>query len=162
MKSLIVLFIPGVAFYLGLALLWNHPQFSWLHNISAYPWQFWAIAICGIVATIGGVVDWIYHRRGLRMIGKKERKYEFLALAGGVPLFIFMSAASLSTQPMQYLIPVIVVVLYMAVLICYDEFMFHRHCQPWETLMHRLLVFGNTLAWLAWVDWCFVSRGMHV
>lgn len=162
MKSLIALFLPGIAFYLGLALLWNEPKFVWLHTLSAFPWQFWAITFFGIMATVGGVIDWVYHRREVRIVGKKERRYELFALAGGIPLFILMSAASLSEKPVQFLIPVILVVLYMTVLICYDEFIFHRFCKPFETAMHRLLVFGNALAWLAWAHWCFVQGGAYV
>ncbi|MCL1475863.1 hypothetical protein [Argonema antarcticum] len=91
-----------------------------------------------------------------------ERKYELLALAGGVPLFILMAVASLMEKPTNFLIPVIIVVLYMTVLICYDEFLFHRRCKPFETAMHRLLVFGNGFAWLAWAHWCFVRGGAYV
>ncbi|MEM7553226.1 MAG: hypothetical protein AAF378_03855 [Cyanobacteria bacterium P01_A01_bin.84] len=161
MKSLVALFIPGITFYIGLALLWNDSRFPWLHHLSNYPWQFWTITIFGISATIGGVIDWIYHRQGLRIVGEKERKYELFALAGGVPLFILMAIASLIQKPEILLIPVILVVLYMTVLICYDEFIFHRRCKPWETAMHRLLVFGNALAWLSWAHWCFVQGGAY-
>ncbi|MCL1475963.1 hypothetical protein [Argonema antarcticum] len=162
MKSLIALFVPGVAFYICLSLLWNHPQFTWLHDWGAYPWEFWGISFCGIVATIAGVIDWLYHRKKLRIVGELERKYEMLALAGGVPLFILMAVASLIEKPTNFLIPVIIVVLYMTVLICYDEFLFHRRCKPFETTMHRLLVFGNGFAWLAWAHWCFVRGGAYV
>lgn len=162
MKSLIALFLPGIALCVSISLLWNHPQFTWLHDWRAYPWEFWVASFCAIVATIGGVVDWIYHRKGLRVVSAKERKYELFALAGGVPLFILMAAASLIEKPTIFLIPVILVVLYMTVLICYDEFIYHRRCKPFETAMHRLLVFGNGFAWLAWAHWCFVRGGAYV
>ena len=60
------------------------------------------------------------------------------------------------------LLPIIVVALFTATLICYDEFVFHRkRCGVYETLLHRLLVFGNGVAWLAWMHWCFVREGTH-
>jgi hypothetical protein len=65
----------------------------------------------------------------------------------------------LSDRPLQFLLPAIVVVLFIATLICYDEFIFHRRrCRPLETVLHRVLVFGNGAAWLAWAHWCFVAR----
>ena len=51
--------------------------------------------------------------------------------------------------------------IFTVVLICYDEFLFHRRCGRFETLMHRLLTFGNGLAFLAWVHWCFVRGVGH-
>jgi hypothetical protein len=71
-----------------------------------------------------------------------------------------MLLASCSTTPTNYLLPVLVCAIYTIVLICYDEFLFHwKRCRTLETILHRLLVFGNGLAWLAWMHWCFV-RGM--
>jgi hypothetical protein len=79
-----------------------------------------------------------------------------------VPLFVLMSLASVLDRPVVVLIPVIVVVLFITTLICYDEFLFHRkRCGRYETVLHRLLVFGNGLAWLAWVHWCFVRERLH-
>jgi hypothetical protein len=47
-------------------------------------------------------------------------------------------------------------------MICYDEFVFHRkRCGRYETMLHRLLVFGNGIAWLAWMHWCFVRERIH-
>ena len=42
--------------------------------------------------------------------------------------------------------------------ISYDEFVFHRRCGPFERVTHRLLTFGNGLAFLAWAHWCFVRQ----
>lgn len=79
---------------------------------------------------------------------------------GGVPAAVLMCAASIDADPRPYLLPVLVVVLYTTALICYDEFMFHRKwCGRLETVLHRLLVFGNGSAWLAWMHWCFVRGG---
>jgi hypothetical protein len=96
-------------------------------------------------------------------VGRKERNCELLALAGGgVPMFVLMSAASLGQQPARFLVPVIVVLLFTVTLICYDEFIFHRRrCRRMETVLHRLLVFGNGAAWLAWAHWCFVAERIH-
>jgi hypothetical protein len=44
------------------------------------------------------------------------------------------------------------------VMICYDEFVFHRRCRRFETFTHRLLTCGNGLAFLAWSHWCFVRE----
>jgi hypothetical protein len=159
--SLAALLLPGVLFGAGLFLLRNNPRFDWLHRIANYPWQLWMLALCGSVATIAGFGDWAYHRWAARcVVGRAERNCELLALAGGgLPLFILMTLASLSDRPLQFLLPAIVVVLFIATLICYDEFIFHRRrCRPLETVLHRVLVFGNGAAWLAWAHWCFVAR----
>ena len=77
-------------------------------------------------------------------------------------MFVLMSLASVSRQPLAYLLPVIVVLLFTVTLICYDEFIFHRRrCRRLETLLHRALVFGNGAAWFAWAHWCFVKGGAY-
>ena len=160
--SLIALLMPGTFFTLGLLLVRDQPGFAWVRLHNAVPWQFWIIAVCGSAATCAGIGDWAFHRWKARCaIGKKERNCELIALAGGgVPMFIFMAAASVSANPSQYLIPVIVLLLFTTVLICYDEFIFHRRrCRTFETVLHRILVFGNGTAWLAWAHWCFVKGG---
>jgi hypothetical protein len=161
MKSLILLFTPVIAIGCCLLWAWQQPKFSWLHYPQHYPWELWVASITATIAVAGGLADWRYHRQGKRKITAIERRYESMALAGGVPLFILMAAATLSTQPNQFLIPVLIIVLYMTVLICYDEFIFHRGCKPIETLMHRMLVFGNGAAWLTWAHWCFVRGGIY-
>jgi hypothetical protein len=160
---MLALFVPGGLFVLGLFLARDLPRFAWLGSLRDYPWEMWLIAGCGSVATVAGVADWLYHRSGKTFIGAPEHQSELLALAGGgVPLFVLMAIASILPRPVVLLLPVIVVVLFTTVLICYDEFVFHRkRCGLYETILHRLLVFGNGLAWLAWAHWCFVRDLPH-
>jgi hypothetical protein len=161
--TLIALFLPGALFAAGLLLVRGQARFRWLADVALYPWEFWAVALCGCVATAAGVADWLYHRSGKTTVGAAEHRSELLALAlGGGPLFGLMAAASVVERPAALLVPVIVVALATAVLICYDEFVFHRRrCGPYETVLHRLLVLGNAAAWLAWVHWCFVRGAGH-
>lgn len=160
--SLGAMLAPGLLF--GMGLLWLYSvdaRFSWVLSLQDSPWEFWVLASCGIIATIGGIGDWIYHRVHVA-VGPKEHKSHLLALiTGGLPLFVLMAAATVVSRPTVFLIPVLVVVLYTTTLICYDEFVFHRkRCLPLETLFHRLLVFGNGVAWLAWFHWCFVRPSL--
>lgn len=156
--TLIALFLPALLFGLGLMLVRERPRYAWLSSVGLYPWEFWVLLACGVVATAAGCLDWRYHRSGKATVGPAEHRSELIALAGGgLPLFVLMAAASVLPRPEVLLIPIIVVVLFTAVLICYDEFAFHRkRCGTYETMLHRLLVFGNGLAWLAWMHWCFV------
>ena len=143
----------------GLFLLREDPRFTWLGDIRSYPLEFWVIAVCGTVATAGGLLDWFHHRSGETTVGRREHRAHVLALAsGGLPLFALLAVASLSPQPQRFLLPVFVLLIYTVVLISYDEFVFHRRCGRCETVTHRLLTFGNGLAFLAWTHWCFVSR----
>ncbi len=162
--TLIALFLPGQLFGVGLKLLRDHPRFSWLSSPALYPWELWVVLASGVVATAAGVLDWRYHRALNVFVSRPEHHYELAALAGGgLPLFLLMAAASVIPQPQVLLIPILVVVLFTAVMISYDEFIFHRkRCGGYETLLHRLLVFGNGVAWLAWVHWCFVRGDAHV
>jgi hypothetical protein len=161
--SLLAVLVPGGLFVLGLGLMRDDPRFGWLADVAQYPWEFWVIAVCGLAASWAGVADWRFHRSGQAFIGRKEHQSELLALAaGGLPLFVLMAWASLMTEPRWLLLPILVVVLFTVVLICYDEFVFHRkRCGRYETCLHRILVFGNGLAWLAWMSWCFVRGGVH-
>lgn len=158
--SLLALFVPAVLFVTGLFLVRDHDRFHWVRDLRQYPWEFWIIALCGSVATAAGGADWAFHRSGKAAIGAKEHRSELWALAGGgVPLFALMAAASVIERPELLLVPVLVVVIFTVVMICFDEFVFHRRrCGVYETILHRLLVFGNGLAWLAWVHWCFVRE----
>jgi hypothetical protein len=159
--SLGSMFAPGVMFVVALAVAHAFDgRFAWLATPVRYPWEFWVLAACGTVATAGGLGDWLFHRTYVA-VGPHEHRAHVLALAsGGLPLFFLMAAASVLASPLVLLVPVLVVVLYMTALICFDEFAFHRHrCTPLETLLHRLLVFGNGVAWLAWTHWCFVRGG---
>jgi hypothetical protein len=157
--ALVAMLVPAVLFPVGLVLLIDDPRFAWLTDITAYPWEFWAIAACGTIATLGGTADWLFHRSGETVVGRGEHRAHVAALVGGIPLFGMMGVASLSMRPVMFLVPIFVVVIFMVILIGYDEFVFHRRCRWLETLFHRMLTFGNGLAFLAWVHWCFV-RGM--
>jgi hypothetical protein len=151
--SVVLLFVPAILFGLFLVFfLAPNMEGNW-------PWQFSLLTVAGIFATVGGVLDWRYHRNPLRLkLSVKERDSEAYALFfGSVPLFGFMCLASLEQQPEVYLIPILVTVLVCTAFICYDEFVFHRkRCNREETLYHRMLVFGNGIAWLAWMHWIFV------
>lgn len=156
--SLSLLFAPGVFFVAVLWLLKDlHPRFAWVANLTQYPWQFWGIALCGIVATVGGVGDWLFHKVYLT-VGPHEHHSHILGLGSGGVVFILMSLASVADQPLHWLLPVMVALLVTVTLICYDEFAFHvRRCKPFETRLHRLLVFGNGAAFLIWMHWIFVA-----
>lgn len=159
--NLLALFLPGLAFCLGLLWLGGDPRFAWVRGGASAPWQLWAIAGAGVVATAAGLGDWLYHAAGHRVVGPGERRAEFMALVfGGLPLFVLMAAASVLADPRALLVPVLVVALATVVLIAYDEFTYHRRCGRLEAALHRLLVFGNGAAWLAWVHWCFVDGGV--
>lgn len=158
-SALVAMLVPAVLCPLGLFLVRDAPRFIWLHDIREYPWELWAIAVCGSAATLGGFLDWRFHRGGDTVVGRREHKAHLLALAGGgIPLFILMAAASISARPAQFLVPVLIVLIYTVVMICYDEFVFHRRCGRFETITHRLLTCGNCLAFLAWAHWCFVRE----
>jgi hypothetical protein len=161
--SLVALLLPGVLFGLGLFLVRDQPRYGWLFSLSEYPGEFWVILVAGGIATMAGILDWRYHRSGKTAIGRPEHRSELAALAGGgLPLFVLMAIASVLSRPQVLLVPVLIAVLLTTVMICYDEFVFHRkRCGAYETLLHRLLVFGQGTAWLAWVHWCFVKGGAH-
>lgn len=156
--SLVLLFVPALAFIALLVWYREAPELALQPHFPFAPWQFWAMGVFGTLATIGGVLDWCYHRDPLRLqLAAKERDAEALALGtGGAPMFVLMWLATMSARPAIYLLPIVVVLIYTVTLICYDEFVFHRNrCGPRETLYHRLLVFGNGLAWLAWFHFVF-------
>jgi hypothetical protein len=158
-SALAAMLVPAVLFPLGLFLLRDEPRFAWLGDVRAYPWELWAIAVCGTAATLGGFLDWCFHRSGETVVGGREHGAHLLALAGGgLPLFALMAAASVSPRAARFLVPVLVVLIYTVVMICYDEFVFHRRCGRFETFTHRLLTCGNGLAFLAWAHWCFVRE----
>jgi hypothetical protein len=159
--TLIALFLPGTLFAVGLLLMHDDPRFLWLKDPIDFPWELWVIALAGAAATTGGILDWLYHRSGRAAIGPAEHRSELAALgAGGLPLFVLMVLASLIQRPGHLLLPILVVVLFTAAMICYDEFVYHRRrCGRYESWLHRVLVFGNGIAWLAWMHWCFVRGG---
>lgn len=156
--SLILLFMPALGFVTLFWIFRKHPDLSLQTHFPFVPWQFWAMLVCGSIATTGGVLDWRFHRDPLKLqLSRKERDAEAAALGlGGVPMFICMWLAMLSSHPTAWLVPIIVILIYTVVAICYDEFVFHiRRCGPTETRFHRMLVFGNGLAWLAWFHYIF-------
>jgi len=156
--TLALLFLPALLFGILVVLYrWNLK----LHisgHFPFLPWQFVLIIVFGTVATVGGVLDWKYHRDPLKLkISAKERAAEAKALGlGGLPMFILMWLAMVSDKPSNFLIPIIGVLIYTVVAISYDEFVFHIHrCSRTETCYHRMLVFGNGLAWLAWFHFIY-------
>jgi hypothetical protein len=156
--SLGLLLAPAVCF-LGVLWLFKRmsPRFAWVNDVSRYPWQFWAIGLFGIIATLGGAGDWLFHKVYVT-VGPKEHHSHLLALATGGVVFLLMAAASVVDQPLLWLLPIITVLLVTVTLICYDEFAFHiRRCKPFETRLHRMLVLGNGAAFLCWLHWIFVS-----
>ena len=158
--SLILLFAPAVLFGVLMVLYWQHPKLGIVSKFPFVPWQFLLLGVAGAIATTGGVLDWRYHRNPLNMkIPKKERDAEAAALGlGGLPMFVLMWLAMLSNTPTQYLIPILVVLIYTVTAICYDEFVFHiKRCGKTEHLYHRMLVFGNGIAWLSWVHFIFCA-----
>jgi hypothetical protein len=151
--SLVLLLVPPALFGLLLVLFRHNARLQLSGGFPYLPWQFLVVAGAGVVATLGGILDWRYHRNPLNLkIPKKERDAEAAALGlGGVPMFALMSVATLRGNPTVWLIPIVVVLIYTVVAICYDEFVFHRkRCGPVENAYHRMLVFGNGAAWLAW------------
>ena len=165
-RSLAALFAPGVVFAIGLAWLAANggEPWAWLRSAVRWPWELWTIAVAGSLATVAGSADWAWHRWAAGcVVGPAERRCELLALTcGGGPLFVFMTLASFSARPAVWLLPAIVTVVATTVMICYDEFVFHRRrCRRMETILHRVLVFGQGAAWLAWAHWCFVRGGGH-
>jgi hypothetical protein len=149
---------PALLFPILLLCVKDQPRYSWLAHPSRYPWELGLIALCGSAATLGGVLDWLFHRSGNTSIGRGEHQSHVLALAGGgVPLFALMAAASVVSRPQRLLLPILVVAGATVVMICYDEFVFHRkRCGTYEMLTHRLLTLCNGAAWLAWMHWVFV------
>jgi hypothetical protein len=152
--SLILLFAPAVLFGFLLFYFKNEPN---LHISSAFPYlpfPFLLMALFGGIATLGGVLDWRFHRNPLNLkIPKKEREAEAAALGlGGLPMFILMWCAMMSAKPSNFLIPILLVLIYTVAAICYDEFVFHiKRCGKTENIYHRMLVFGNGAAWLSWI-----------
>jgi len=158
--SLTLLFLPAILFGALLVLYRDNGK---LRLSGAFPylsWQFCAIALFGIVATAGGVLDWRFHRNNLGMkLPKKERAAEAAALGlGGLPMFILMWFAMLSEQPSNFLLPILVVLIYTVAAISYDEFVFHiKRCGRLEHTYHRMLIFGNGLAWIAWFHFIYCA-----
>jgi hypothetical protein len=155
--TFVAVLMPAMAMPVLLALAprgWGLPGFA----PQTWPMPFWIMAIAGVVATVAGLLDWRFHRNGGRHVGKSEHRAELLAMSCGGPLFAMMATASVSGRPNLWLVPIVLASLVMAVLIAYDEVRFHRVCGRYETLLHRVLVGGHTIAFLAWLSWC-MGRG---
>ncbi|PYV20019.1 MAG: hypothetical protein DMG07_00400 [Acidobacteria bacterium] len=147
-------FLPGSLFILGLLLLRSRGQAPW-----PLPWELWGIAIGGSAALLAALADWHYHTHAAAgRVGPREEETELVALGfGGLPLFLTMAWASRSSNPRIFLIPVVAILVFTVVMICRDEFIFHRRrCGAWENFLHKVIVFGNGLAWLTWFHWVFV------
>jgi hypothetical protein len=158
--SLLLLLIPAILFS-GVLYYGNERMIRSSVDFPFVAWELYVIGLSGTIATLGGILDWRYHRDPLKMkLSEKERDAEAFALGvGGVPMFIFMTLASFSENSHYYLIPIIVVLIYTVVAICYDEFVFHRkRCDKEETIYHRMLVFGNGIAWVAWFTLIYVDK----
>lgn len=162
LPSVGLLFAPGILFVgLLLFLKETHVQFAWLNDLGQYPWQLWTIGLFGSIATLGGVGDWLFHRIYVT-VGPREHDSHLLALGSGGVVFMLMAVASVWTEPLIFLIPILVALITTVALICYDEFAFHIHrCKPFETMLHRMLVFGNGAAFLCWFHWLFVNGGVY-
>lgn len=156
--SLILLFIPAILFALLIFISRDNTKLEIYNYFPFLPWQFLLIALFGFIATIGGVLDWNYHRNTLKMkISKKERSAEAFALGlGGLPLFVIMWFATISHNPNIFLIPIVLVLIFTTIMICYDEFVFHlKRCGRLEMIYHRMLVLGNGIAWLSWFHFIY-------
>lgn len=158
--SLVLLFIPALLFGLLILIYHNNGKLRLSPVFPYLSWQFGAIAFFGLVATAGGVLDWRFHRNTLGMkLPKKERAAEAAALGlGGLPMFLLMWFAMLSSHPSYFLIPILVVLIYTVAAISYDEFVFHiKRCGRLEHTYHRMLIFGNGLAWIAWFHFIYCA-----
>lgn len=160
LPSLLLSLVPGLVFGAGLVALSSDARFAWIVRPSAWPWQLVVIALAGTIATTAGVLDWAYHRRAGVVVGKHERRAELLALGlGGVPLFVLMSTASLAARPLDFLVPVLVLLVATVAMVVFDEVAFHRRrCAPVEHVLHRALTLGHFVAFLAWAHWVFVAE----
>lgn len=168
LANLLAVLLPGLLFVLGLALApalaADASRLAWVRplDLAAAPTELLVIAIGGSVATACGVLDWRYHRAGHRVVPRGEQRAEALALLfGGLPLFVCTAAASVAAAPTPWVLGAIVAALFTAGGIVFDEVRFHRRCSRFETLLHRGLVGGNGIAWLAWMSWC-LGRGAGV
>ncbi len=154
MTTLIGVLAPALAMPLLMALF-GGTRLPCLFGPERWPAEFWVMAVAGTAATAAGVLDWRFHRGGGRVVPSAERRAEAAALLTGALVFALLAFASCRADPRPLLVPVIAVALATATLIAFDEARFHRRCGRRETLLHRLLVGGNGVAFLAWCHWCF-------
>lgn len=153
MLSLFAVLLPGLAMGVLLALAPSHWGFPSLLSPSGWPLEFWCMVAGGLPATLAGLLDWRFHHAGRRAVGRREHRVECVAMSCGAPLFVLLVLASVSDEPQHWVAPITAIALTMAVLVAYDEVHFHRACGRYETALHRLLVGGNTVAFLAWLHW---------
>lgn len=160
--NLVAVLAPGGAFAVLLALAAGRPDLEWARplDLTRAPIELWFVAAFGTVATLCGILDWRYHRAGHRVVPRAEQRAECLALVGGgLPLFVVMCGASVAASPRPWILAAVAIGLFTAGAIVFDETRFHRRCSRYETLLHRGLVGGNGLAWLAWLSWCLGRSG---
>jgi hypothetical protein len=156
----VTLLLPGAVFVWGLTRVAGRPGYLDLSDWRVIPWSLWVIGVCGTVATAAGLLDLHYHVTGKRIVSKRERHGELIALAcGGTPLFLLMMAASWARDPGPFLAPIVLLTMFTVAMVSLDEFVYHRRaCTRYEATLHRALVFGNGAAFLAWFHW-IVTRG---
>lgn len=154
------LLLPGAVFVWGLTRVSGRPGYVDLADAGSVPWPLWIIGVCGTIATIAGLLDLHYHVSGRRRVSRRERYGELISLGlGGTPLFVLMMAASATTEPGRFLTPIVILTMFTVAMVCLDEFVYHRRaCTFYEATLHRVLVFGNGAAFLAWFQWV-VNRG---
>jgi hypothetical protein len=159
--SVILVLAPGALFAGALLALRDaDPRLGWLGDVARYPWQFWGVALTGAVATAAGLADWVFHKLYVT-VGPREHRGHVHALGAGGVLFVVMGVASLAARPERLLVPVVVTLVATTALICEEELRFHARCGAFETRLHRLLVFGNGVAFLCWFYWLFVAGRPH-
>jgi len=153
--GLTTLLLPGAAFVWGLTRVSGRPGYVDLSDWRSVPWSLWVIGVCGTIATIAGLLDLHYHVTGKRLVSKRERYGELIALGlGGTPLFVLMMFASWMAEPRQLLAPIVLLTMFTVTMVCLDEFVYHRRsCTRYEATLHRALVLGNGAAFLAWFQW---------
>lgn len=153
--GLTTLLLPGAAFVWGLLQVSGRTGYVDLARPDTVPWTLWTIGVAGTIALIAGLLDLHYHVTGRRIVGKRERHGELIALGlGGAPLLVLMMLASVADDPRKLLTPIVVVLGFTVVMVCLDEFVYHRRaCTRYEATLHRVIVFGNGAAFLAWFHW---------
>ena len=158
--GLTLTFLPGGLFAAGLLVLSLHHRLPWPGaGPAAVPWQAWLLAAAGLSSLGAAVLDYRYHTRSAAgTVSPLEERAELIALGfGGFPMFLVMALASFAPDPRPLLPLVIGLLVFTTAWICYDEFVFHRRrCAAYERALHKVIVSGNGIAWLAWFHWVFV------
>ena len=156
--TLIGAVLPGSLFAMLLVIAWRvDPRFSWVAHSWRAPWPIWGVAAGGLAGVIGSMSDYRYHRRW-PVVGEPEHKSHLIALlSGGVPLFVVMAVATLTSRPALLIVPMVALVSYIVFWVAYDELVFHRkrRCKKAERVYHALSTVGNATALLSWAHWVF-------